>query len=450
MTQLGYGSPCFTRASISDSLTSAVLARLVLYELVQVPDIGVSSGVRRSPTYSQAWPQRRFEKEAARMAYSFTVQLVEVHCTRTESIHSSDKFALSGAVVTKEGSTGVVLPLIRINNGETRDLTMWSYRIDSAEPVVGITLRAMDLDQNDSWPETKEKAVAVSGLISSALTAVPGWGTTVAGVISVATPVITKTIDTLISWDKDDVLFDYIEQFDFAGIGSVSASPDTHVRDVHKSFPTESSDYTIILKISCTSPGVSFGTGGPPSDPAASFRSINDAIFKEGLGYVAAYPTFLPPGPHGSDIYSSGVCFTREQAEWRDVPLAELEHAALNDFSLRMRASNSYASSRGYLGAFPTYHHAEHADGIVCGTVLISRETADWRDVPLAELRGAKLEDVESRFRATHQYAVEHGWVSGFPNMFHADQAGTIVCGSIFIKYGKGTLRDVFHAFGPR
>ena len=84
------------------------------------------------------------------------------------------------------------------------------------------------------------------------------------------------------------------------------------------------------------------------------------------------------------------------------------------------------------------------------GLVLIPRTTADWRDVPLSELKGATLDGPRSWFMATHHYAVQHGWLSGFPNLFHAEKDGQVVCGSIFIKFGAGSLRDVFLEFGPR
>lgn len=387
------------------------------------------------------------------MIYSFTVDLIELHCNVTESDLSSDKFALSGALMTKEGGVGVVLPLMRINNGETRDLRQWSYRLESTDPTIGIALRAMDLDENDDWPDVKEKAVQTAGLISSGLAAVPGWGTSVAAIINVATPVITHVIDTFVSWDENDLLFDYQEQVAFGPFPY--EAPETRVRELRKAFRSDDSNYTMWIKVTCTSSGVPlFPDHGERAriDPAAEFRSVNEGVFKETQGrvHVAAYPTFLDPGPHGSDVYANAVCFTRDQVEWRDVPISDLEHVALDNFGDRMRASNSYASRRGFLAAFPTYFHAQRNNEIVCGTVLIPRETAEWRDVPLAELQGARLDDPESRFIATHRYAVQHGWLSGFPNMFHATYDGVLVCGSIFIKFGAGSLRDVFIAFGPR
>lgn len=413
-----------------------------------------SGAARADPSFSQVNsqnPRRPLVQKGAVVTYSFTVQLLEVHCNVTESIHSSDKFALGGSLFTKEGPVGVVLPLMRINDNETRDLREWTYRLESAEPVLGISLQAWDRDENDSWPATREKAEQAAGLISTAMAAVPGWGTTVAAIIGVASPVIFKTIDALVGWDEHDLIIDWQEQVEFGPFSLVHAVSED--REIQRRFADDNSNYIMRIKVTCSSSGASLFPANwspPKADPAAAFRSINDAVFKENLGHVAAYPTFLEPGPHGSDVYVNGVCFTRDQVEWRDVPMSDLENPALDNFGERMRAANSYASRRGFLGGFPTYHHAEHPDGIVCGTVLIPRDTAEWRDVPLAELKGATLNDPVSRFVATHRYAIERGWLTGFPNMFHADKDGVLVCGSIFVKFGKGSLRDVFLGFGPR
>ena len=54
--------------------------------------------------------------------FSIEVTLEALVCRDTESIHSSDKFALAGAVFTDTDSAGIVLPMMRINDGETRPL----------------------------------------------------------------------------------------------------------------------------------------------------------------------------------------------------------------------------------------------------------------------------------------------------------------------------------------
>jgi hypothetical protein len=382
-----------------------------------------------------------------------------VYCIRTESDLSSDKFALSGSVVTKEGGTGIIVPLHRINNGEDRDLSEWSYRVESTEPTVGIVLHAMDLDENDSWPDAKDITQKAAGLISTGIAFVPGWGTTVSAIISGMTPAILNVIQSFIEGDENDLLFHYEEKFEFGPFRMDAA--ETTDRTVNTWRLTNSDNdavYVMQFKVTCTSSGERLWPDGPPAmaDPGEEFRSLNTKVVQENLGYVAALPTFegfpnRAPG-HGSDVYAPAVCFMGGQVEWRDVPISELDHVALDDFGARMRASNAYASRQGYVAAFPNYFHALVNNQIVCGTFLIPHETAEWKDVSLSELKltEADLNDPVTRFVATHRYAVNHGWLSGFPNMFHATYNGVIVCGSVFFKYGHSTLRDVFIAWGPR
>jgi hypothetical protein len=62
--------------------------------------------------------------------------------------------------------------------------------------------------------------------------------------------------------------------------------------------------------------------------------------------------------------------------------------------------------------------------------------------VPLAEL-GNNLNDIGARFRGTHDYATRNGFVGGFPNMFHADYGNGIVCGTILLKQNVAEWHDV-------
>jgi hypothetical protein len=88
-------------------------------------------------------------------------------------------------------------------------------------------------------------------------------------------------------------------------------------------------------------------------------------------------------------------------------------------------------------------------DPTVCGTVLIKSSCATLRDVPLTELGNPPLSDIGARFRATQDYATREGFVGGFPNFFHADHGNGIVCGTILLKPGAAEWRDVLLWLGP-
>jgi hypothetical protein len=160
---------------------------------------------------------------------------------------------------------------------------------------------------------------------------------------------------------------------------------------------------------------------------------------------VGAFPTFhLGPGPQGLGFVPSGVFLTEAAAVWSDVPLAALNNPSLNDFTARMCAANTYATQQGYVGGFPTYDHADHGKGVVCGTVLLKSDGAEFRDVPWSDLGSPALADFGARFKATHDYALRNGFVGGFPTLFHAVKQPAFtprgvapkvtVCGTVLLK----------------
>jgi hypothetical protein len=225
-----------------------------------------------------------------------------------------------------------------------------------------------------------------------------------------------------------------------------------------------------------------------------AFRHRAEVATQE--GFVGAFPNFYT-ATYGRNHVGGTVFLKPGAAEWRDVPLSELGDPPLDSFAARFRATNHYATEHGFVGGFPNFFHAEkfvfspyvsglpdeilraavvegHAstsrfeqfltpirrygprDGItglryatVCGTVLVRPEHAEWRDVPLAELGNPPLSDIGARFRATSAYAVQHGFVGGFPTFFHADYGHGIVCGTILLKATGAEWRDVLLWRGP-
>jgi hypothetical protein len=152
----------------------------------------------------------------------------------------------------------------------------------------------------------------------------------------------------------------------------------------------------------------------------ASFRHIEKMAANEGL--VGGFPNFHQvtnvSETTGRRSSYGGTIFVRPLgAEKRDITMADLGNAALEDFSGRMRAAHKWAMENGYIGGFPTFFHANTATGTVCGTVLLKAECAEFRDVPLSELGNPSMSDIEARFRGSHDYAVKNGFVGGFPTL---------------------------------
>lgn len=159
-------------------------------------------------------------------------------------------------------------------------------------------------------------------------------------------------------------------------------------------------------------------------------------------GFLGAFPTFYE-ATYDNRTVGAAIMFNGGQAQWRDVPLADLANPGLDDFDLRMRATQDYAVRQGFVGGFPTFFHAGHGAGSVCGTVLLPASTAQWRDLPWNEIGSPDPTDIHARFRGVHDWAVSHMFVGGFPNMYHADTPSGRVAGAVLIKPGAGTWQDV-------
>lgn len=186
----------------------------------------------------------------------------------------------------------------------------------------------------------------------------------------------------------------------------------------------------------------------------AAFRHRADVAYKERhvsefIKIVGAYPNFHE-ARQGINTVGGTVFLYSLAAQWQDVPLTELGNPSLDDFAARMRATQTYAVSNGFIGGFPTFHQTDYGKGIVCGTVLIGSGGAEWRDVPIAELGNPPLDDIRARMTSANDYAFRNGFLGGFPTFYHADYGRGIVCGIVLIKRSAGEWRDVIITQGPR
>jgi hypothetical protein len=185
------------------------------------------------------------------------------------------------------------------------------------------------------------------------------------------------------------------------------------------------------------------------------------------LAQVGGYPNFHE-ATYGI-AHVGGTVFANDKgAEWRNVLHKALGSPALDNPGARFRATHQYAVKNGFVGGFPTFYDEEIdavlASGkptkeLACGTVLLGPEAAEWRDVPLDQLGNVALDDIRARFRATHDYATSHGYVGGFPNLYHKtetmiDTSGKTfertVCGTILLKKEAAEWRDVVLYTLPR
>lgn len=397
--------------------------------------------------------------------YSVEVVLEKLTCRDTESIHSSDKFALAGAVFTDIDSAGIILPLMRINSGENRLLQRQVFNAGSTFAKVGINLQAWDIDENDSWTQNEDEIVAIAAAIAQGVKLVPEYGTIIGLVLDGVNTVVPKVVDQFISFDKSDQLLSYSAWIDLPVQGSYVPTEKRFSIDFKRDDWSgySSFDYTIEISVRCTwMPSLSTQTPTPkePESKSAMRMFRHRADIASSQGFVGAFPNFHEA--HYGISHVGGTIFLNASAsEWRDVSLGELGNPNLEDFGARMRATQDYAIRNGFVGGFPNFYHAVYpgfsvflfggAISItVCGTVLLKSGCAIWRDVPLSELGNPALEDIGARFRATNDYAVDNMFLGGFPNFYHADHGQGIVCGTILIKPGCGEWRDVLLFADPR
>ncbi len=132
-----------------------------------------------------------------------------------------------------------------------------------------------------------------------------------------------------------------------------------------------------------------------------------------------------------------------QETTWRDVPANELNGVAINDLQGRMRESMAYATRYGFGAGVPTFENGTQNGQIVYGTVLIPKKYVEFKDIPQSELGNVDLNNFQERVRQSMTWAANHGYAAGIPTFYHADHGRGIVCGTILFKPESVTFRDV-------
>ncbi|MEZ0608526.1 hypothetical protein ACAW74_08425 [Fibrella sp. WM1] len=121
-------------------------------------------------------------------------------------------------------------------------------------------------------------------------------------------------------------------------------------------------------------------------------------------------------------------------AIWRDVPAGELGGVAVTDLMGRVRASMDYANKYGFGAGIPTFYNGEKNGQIVYGTVLLAKSAVEFKDIPVTELGNVSLTDYQERVRQAMTWATNHGYGAGIPTFYHADHGRGMVCGVMLVK----------------
>ena len=166
------------------------------------------------------------------------------------------------------------------------------------------------------------------------------------------------------------------------------------------------------------------------------FRAISDWATRR--GYKGGYPNFHWTNYGKGPVYGSMLIKT-SAADWRDIPASELGNPKTPEE--RFRAISDWAARNGYRGGYPNFHQANYGRGVVYGAVLIKREAADWRDIPANELGNPQTP--EELFRAVSSWASRNGYGGGYPNFHWTNYGRGVVYGSVLIKREAADGRDI-------
>src|SRR6266481_6142658 len=159
-------------------------------------------------------------------------------------------------------------------------------------------------------------------------------------------------------------------------------------------------------------------------------------------GFFGGFPNFHEADYGDGVVY--GTIFLRDtEAEWRDVPRSEYQIFHIEDVPGLFRAANDYAGRAGFPAAFPNCEQADHGQGVVYGTILMKPGTTEWRDVLRSDLGNPRIDDVPAMMRAANDYSARNGFAAGFPTFHQADHGQGVVYGIVLLNPGVSTWRDI-------
>lgn len=170
------------------------------------------------------------------------------------------------------------------------------------------------------------------------------------------------------------------------------------------------------------------------------FREVQR--YADSHGFFAGFPNFHEADYGEGVVY--GTIFLRDtEAEWRDVPRTEYQVFHIEDVPALFRAANDYAARSGYPAAFPNCEQADHGQGVVYGTILMKPGTVEWRDVLRSDLGNPDINAVPAMMRAANDYSAREGFAAGFPTFHQANHGQGVVYGIVLLETGISTWKDI-------
>lgn len=170
------------------------------------------------------------------------------------------------------------------------------------------------------------------------------------------------------------------------------------------------------------------------------FREAHD--YASWHGFATAWPNFHQ-ADYGDGVVYGTFLLPSSTAEWRDVPAVEYGVHDITDLPAMIRGATDFAVSNGFAAGLPNFHQANYGSGVVYGTFLISVGMTEFRDVPAAELGVWDRTDAPAMLRAASDYATSHGFAAAFPTFHEADHGNGLVFGIVLFRSGTAAWRDV-------
>lgn len=175
--------------------------------------------------------------------------------------------------------------------------------------------------------------------------------------------------------------------------------------------------------------------------PFERFTSAND--YAAGLGYSSGIPNFHQ-ADYGQGIVMGTFLFPATTVSWQDVPRSQLYGASRANVPELFRQVAEWCGRTGAAGGYPNCHEADYGAGPVQGVLTFKSNAIEWRDVKRDDLGHPQIDDIRAMMTAAHDYAVANGFLTGVPTFHQADHGQGVVYGINLVKHGFGDWLDVF------
>ncbi len=152
---------------------------------------------------------------------------------------------------------------------------------------------------------------------------------------------------------------------------------------------------------------------------------------------------------HGSSrnhAHTWGTYLHKDGLEVHDVSAGDLDHPSLHDPRLLFHAAHTFATKKGFVGGYPTFHTSGNDYNSKHRIVLLSDKVAEELPVPEPKLNGGEKGDLCNFFGQFHTVAreMEPSRTTGYPTCHKSEEGETVNHFGVFIRPQIGVHTRVF------